>query len=239
MTIRARWLLTAVVGLGLAQGLPAEEPNRLGVAPGRALVRPDASLNQKVADTIAEHLRQSGQLRYYNISIVYADGTAEVSGTVADQPQREEALRRVQGVPGVERVRDRLTLASPVRQTLGQMPAPAPLPERANGAAGGVPGGGAAAEPVPIFTAPAPGPYDVVEPKMPPYAWPTYAPYNNYSRVASPNLYPYESWPFIGPCYPFPKIPPGWRKVQLEWSDGYWWYSKHSGGHDWWHLRYW
>lgn len=236
MTNRARLLLAAMMALGTTRTLPAEEPNRLGVTPGEALARPQASLNQKVADTIAEHLRQSGQLRHYNIDIVFQDGTAEVSGMVADQPQREEAIKRVQGVPGVERVRDRLTLANPVRQTLGQ--APAPLPPHAAEAAGN---GAArpASEPMPVFTAPAPGPYDVVDPKMPPHAWPTYAPYNNYSRVAYPELYPYESWPFIGPCYPFPKVPPGWRKVKLEWQDGFWWYSKHSSGHDWWRLRYW
>ena len=74
---------------------------------------------------------------------------------------------------------------------------------------------------------------------MPPYSWPTYAPYNNYSRVAYPELYPYQSWPFIGPCYPFPKVPLGWRSVKLEWQDGHWWFSKTATNHDWWRLRYW
>ena len=35
---------------------------------------------------------------------------------------------------------------------------------------------------------------------MPPYAWPTYAPYDNFSRVATPLAYPYNSFPYIGPC---------------------------------------
>ena len=95
-------------------------------------------------------------------------------------------------------------------------------------------------EPLPIFTAPGgmPNPH-LQPPPLPPNAWPTYAPYNNYSRVAYPTLYPYQSWPFIGPNYPFPKIPLGWRSVKLEWQDGYWWYSKHSNSHDWWTLKYW
>ena len=76
-------------------------------------------------------------------------------------------------------------------------------------------------------------------PPMPPYAWPTYAPYNNVSRVAYPNLYPYQSWPFIGPFYPYPKIPPGWRSITLSWQDGYWWYGKNATPHDWWRVRYW
>jgi hypothetical protein len=94
-------------------------------------------------------------------------------------------------------------------------------------------------EPVPIYQAPTPGPYDLNPPRMPPYSWPTYAPYNNYSRVATPLAYPYQSFPFIGPCYPFPKVPLGWRSVQLRWEDGHWWYSKVASPHDWWRLRYW
>ena len=74
-------------------------------------------------------------------------------------------------------------------------------------------------EPMPIFQAqPGVGMYpnpQYQQPPLPPYAWPTYAPYNNYSRVAYPTLYPYEAWPFIGPFYPFPRVPLGWRSVPL------------------------
>jgi len=94
-------------------------------------------------------------------------------------------------------------------------------------------------DPKPIFQAPTPGPYDLNPPRMPPYAWPTYAPYNNYSRVAYPELYPQQSWPFIGPLYPFPKVPLGWRSVKLEWQDGHWWLSRYATPHDWWMLKYW
>jgi hypothetical protein len=96
-----------------------------------------------------------------------------------------------------------------------------------------------AVEPQPQSQAGAPGPYDLNPPKMPPYAWPTYAPYNNYSRVAYPTLYPPQSWPFIGPLYPFPKVPLGWRAVKLEWQDGHWWLSRYATPHDWWMLKYW
>src|SRR5262249_18041902 len=98
---------------------------------------------------------------------------------------------------------------------------------------------GPAPEPAPIFQAPPMSPYDLNPPKMPPYAWPTYAPYNNFSRVAYPQVYPYQAWPFVGPCYPFPKIPPGWRSVRREWEDGHWWFGSYSSKHDWWHLRFW
>ena len=93
-------------------------------------------------------------------------------------------------------------------------------------------------EPAPIFQGP-PGPNPALQPPpMPPYAWPTFAPYNNYSRVAYPNLYPYETFPYIGPFYPFPRVPLGWRSVSLTWQDGHWWYGKNATGHDWWRIRY-
>ncbi len=44
------------------------------------------------------------------------NGTAELTGTVADQFQRDETLRLVQGVPGVERVQDRLVQTGAIRQ---------------------------------------------------------------------------------------------------------------------------
>ena len=30
------------------------------------------------------------------------------------------------------------------------------------------------------------------------------------------------AWPYIGPFYPYPQVPLGWRKVTLEWDDGWW-----------------
>ncbi len=249
MTAHSRCLWTVAVGLALCAPVAAQEPARFAAARGQNVAA--VSANQHMANIIAEQLRQGGQLRQYSINIAYSDGTAELTGTVADQPQREEALRLVQGVPGVERVRDHLqfggvaAVSGPVAQAQAVTPRPADAPpslERAPTELGPTPrrsGEAAGQEPIPIFQAPAPGPYDVNQPKMPPYAWPTYAPYNNYSRVAYPQLYPHNSWPFIGPCHPFPKVPLGWRKVKLEWQDGCWWYSRHSNSHDWWTLRYW
>jgi hypothetical protein len=228
-----------VVGLGLAHHAAAGEPDKLTIPASRDLApRPELSLSQQTANTVVEHLQQSGQLHHYTIDVGVENGTAELTGTVADQFQREEALRIVQGVPGVERVLDHLTLASDAGLTQAQAQVPPPAaepvvpPRRA-------PAPGSVTEPVPIFQAPPPTPADVNPPSMPPYSWPTYAPYNNFSRVAYPLAYPYQSWPFIGPIYPYPKIPPGWRKVTLEWQDGHWWYGTHSCSHDWWTLRYW
>ena len=58
---------------------------------------------------------------------------------------------------------------------------------------------------------------------MPNYAWPSYASYPNYAAVTYPRQYSPTAWPYIGPFYPNPQVPLGWRKVTLEWKDG-WWY---------------
>jgi hypothetical protein len=193
-----------------------------------------------MADAIADRLRQAKQVRHYQVDISFQDGAAELSGQVADPIQRGEILRIVQGVTGVERVVDHLSLAGQPAltkaQAVSQPPEfePGPLPKPGEPAAGKM-----GPEPTPIFQAP-PGPQPgMMPPRMPPYAWPAYAPYNNFSRVAYPNLYPYQSWPFIGPFYPYPKIPPGWRSITLSWQDGYWWYGKNATPHDWWRVRYW
>ncbi len=66
----------------------------------------------------------------------------------------------------------------------------------------------------------APARYD--HPSMPGYAWPSYASYPNYAAVTYPKQYSPTAWPYIGPFYPYPQVPLGWRKVTLEWDDGWW-----------------
>jgi len=67
---------------------------------------------------------------------------------------------------------------------------------------------------------PAPMAYDA--PSMPNYAWPSYASHPNYAAVTYPKQYSASAWPYIGPFYPYPQVPMGWRKVSLEWDDGWW-----------------
>ena len=59
-------------------------------------------------------------------------------------------------------------------------------------------------------------------PAMPGYAWPSYAAYPNYAALTYPQQYSPAAWPYIGPFYPYPQVPLGWRKVTLEWDDGWW-----------------
>ena len=59
-------------------------------------------------------------------------------------------------------------------------------------------------------------------PQMPGYAWPSYAASPNYAALTYPRQYSPSAWPYIGPFYPYPQVPLGWRKVTLEWDDGWW-----------------
>jgi hypothetical protein len=88
----------------------------------------------------------------------------------------------------------------PAQATANAPPAPAYVP----GTGGGV----------------APARYD--HPYMPGYAWPSYASYPNYAGLTYPKQYSPTAWPYIGPFYPYPQVPLGWRKVILEWDDGWW-----------------
>jgi hypothetical protein len=86
-------------------------------------------------------------------------------------------------------------------------------------------GGGVPGAPRPMYSAAAQGgaaPVRYDQPCMPNYAWPSYAAYPNYAAVTYPRQYSPTAWPYIGPFYPYPQVPLGWRKVTLEWKDGWW-----------------
>ncbi len=114
---------------------------------------------------------------------------------------------------------------APVPQAAPQVmpqPAPAATPY-ANGAP--VPIGQQPGAPIPQYAAPMgagmmPPAYD--QPHLPNYAWPSYAAYPNYAALTYPKQYSPTAWPYIGPFYPYPQVPLGWRKVTLEWHDGWW-----------------
>lgn len=63
---------------------------------------------------------------------------------------------------------------------------------------------------------------------LPNYSWPSYAAHPNYAGVSYPGQYSASAWPYIGPFYPYPQVPLGWRKVSLEWDDGWWWLDFHN-----------
>ena len=62
--------------------------------------------------------------------------------------------------------------------------------------------------------------YDL--PNLPNHAWPSYASYPNSAQISYPTEYSASAWPYIGPFYPYPQVPMGWRDVRLQWDDGAW-----------------
>ena len=59
-------------------------------------------------------------------------------------------------------------------------------------------------------------------PQLPSHAWPAYAQYPNSAAIQYPKQYSASAWPYIGPFYPYPQVPLGWREVSMEWDDGMW-----------------
>lgn len=100
---------------------------------------------------------------------------------------------------------------------------------------GAMGGGGMGMQPVPAGFVPhgaGRGPsYENAQ--MPGYAWPSYASYPNYAALSYPRQYSPTAWPYIGPFYPYPQVPLAWRKVALEWDDGWWFldFSAHNSSH--------
>jgi osmotically-inducible protein OsmY len=72
------------------------------------------------------------------------------------------------------------------------------------------------------------------QPNVPEHAWPSYAPYDNMAAVTYPSMYDASAWPYIGPYYPYPQVPMGWRSSTLEWDDGHWNLKFSSRTDKWW-----
>jgi hypothetical protein len=227
VTVRSLSALVMVAGLCLTNSVPAKEPVRPKVPQTGKTEQP--SSNQLLADAVAARLRASGVAAGADVHIATQQGVVQLSGRVRSTQQMETILQTALYVPGVKHVEHTLKLMTglEVMRTAGAEPAPLPP-----GAA--VP----TTDPVPLAP-PATPVYDPYGPRLPPYSWPTYAPYNNFSRVGYPEAYPYNAFPFIGPYYPFPKVPLGWRSVRLEWEDGHWWYGRLATPHDYWRVRFW
>ncbi len=120
------------------------------------------------------------------------------------QPVRQRQMVRQQVV--------RSNRPIPVAYSQPCPPRPMPARNRAQGYGGAMPMGGGAGI--------TPARYD--QPHVPNYAWPSYAAYPNYAAVTYPQQYSPSCWPYMGPFYPYPQVPLGWRKVTLEWDDGWW-----------------
>jgi len=118
-------------------------------------------------------------------------------------------------------------MAAPYRMPAQGMPAQGMpvqgMPTQAMPASTGVPvGAPVMGQPVPMAPHSPVGAPRYDSPNLPNYAWPGYASYPNYAALTYPQQYSPTAWPYIGPFYPYPQVPLGWRKISLEWDDGWW-----------------
>jgi hypothetical protein len=200
------------------------------------------SPNQATANAVASAFRSSRSLQGYRIEIETTNGQVTLKGAVATPAQHREAMALAQQVPGVTSVVDFVQVTSDGRVRPAQY---SPLAMGGGGGMfhrGGGGGGytmgdagmmngpitstaaaGSDGGPVPEGPAGMAGATQSSMPSAPNYAWPSYAPYPNFSAVGYPTAYPWQAWPNIGPFYPYPEVPLDWRAVTLRWDDGIWW----------------
>lgn len=189
------------IGTGVSS---APEPAQLQAVPLPAYPQPipqeaAQQQQQQYAQLQQQYALQQQQLaqlqqRYAQQQVPYVYGRSNNQVPLAYAPARTIAYNNAPGGP-----------AGVVEGAVGGPVEGAPMPLMSNG--GGSVGMAAAR-------------YD--HPNMPGYAWPSYASHPNYAAVTYPKQYSPTAWPYIGPFYPYPQVPLGWRRVCLEWDDGWW-----------------
>jgi hypothetical protein len=176
----------------------------------------------------------------------HASGTGEIRESIAIPT----ALPSLPRLPEPPVLRDPGVQATPVSNRPAAPPRTVAAPQPPRGQAAGYRGNPRqpiAARPAsygtvagaPVVGQPVPmAPYSGVagaprydSPQLPNYAWPGYASHPNYAALTYPQQYSPTAWPYIGPFYPYPQVPLGWRSVCLEWDDG-WWYLDFTTRHD-------
>lgn len=197
--------------------------------------------NQEVAQQIANSMAKIG-LVGYDMEIRYDQGTATLSGDVATIQQLQAAGIAASRVDGVSDVDNQLKIQGPVAQTaFGPQVVPTPNFAPQGMSAPVMPVGmsapAAMAGPSAIAGA---GTYS--NPNLPSHAWPAYAQYPNSAAIQYPTQYSASAWPYIGPFYPYPQVPLGWREVSLQWDDGHWqldFEKKHKAWYWLWNPKNW
>lgn len=206
--------------------------------------------NQQMAENIAAALGQAG-LSGFDLEVRFEDGQAVIGGAVANPAQRARITQVVSNLNGVETVDNNVTVApNAARRPAGPNPYamqaaygagpmrapihPAAFQQEAGAPPAGPMGGGMPmpVPPIPMARSNAGQVYDM--PNLPNYAWPTYAQYPNSAAITYPKEYSASAWPYIGPFYPYPQVPLGWRSAQLEWDDGNWNLNFRSRTDKWW-----
>ncbi|HEX4149109.1 MAG TPA: BON domain-containing protein [Pirellulales bacterium] len=182
----------------------APEPNYNLAAGQAATTRPPAS--RATASNAVALAAQQGRVRQVSQEVEFASEPqpSAAPGPISNSRSRPGSYRLAGPAPTNGQV-------IPAGFNSARTTGPNYGPAMGGGCVGGPCVGGNCAVP----------PYE--QPRMPCYAWPSYAAYPNYAAVTYPRQYSPTAWPYIGPFYPYPQVPLGWRKVCLEWDDGWWW----------------
>jgi len=199
---------------------PRQRPTTAKKLPNRSDASYVSSEAQQVAWANEGMLRPEGARSAVPTQMAATPRPMRMSSTAPVQPvgmrsmSRQEMISGEQVVPGSMRFYEG---AAQVPTEATMPPAGMPPAGMSGMAAGGPRPMGAAGVGAP------PIPMRGDGPNMPNYAWPSYASYPNYAALQYPTQYSPAAWPYIGPFYPYPQVPLGWRRVSLEWDDG-WWY---------------
>ncbi len=239
---RATYGVTQVVNELELIDQKVSQPVRVAIATEAPAQLPMVTDNQ-IAMMISGELKakkENGTLTNFSLQMTVKDGKVWLQGYVPSRKQRDMAIAAAEAVQGVAEVINEIDIQLPITRDIAAMvpqilrpqgPLNAPnlaqvpvamagalvaAPAAMLGAAPGQGPGQMASSPMGVSRA------RYEQPQVPNYAWPTYAAQPNYAAVTYPKQYSASAWPYIGPFYPYPQVPLGWRKVTLEWDDGWW-----------------
>jgi hypothetical protein len=268
-TVKGRIILTLAAGSGLLWlgTMGAAEPTKKATGTTKTAATAKVATvqvsNQEIANAVASRIKASGVAKDAVVQIKVDKGIVDLAGVAVSSDQQQSIAQHAMAVEGVREVVLSMKVqtalesaavtpvstpmpmfapmaAQPVIMPVSNTPAMLPPNYGVQQATGGtVMGGPLPQEPMPMGGPGGGMSHDPYGPKLPAHSWPTYAPYSNMSRVGYPQAYPYNAFPYIGPFYPFPKVPLGWRTVQLTWEDGHWYMGRVSTPHDYWRVRFW
>ncbi len=241
---RATYGVTQVVNELELIGQEVSQPVRVAIATEAPAQLPAVTDNQ-IAVMISGELKAkkgSGALTNFSLQMTVKDGKVWLQGYVPSRKQRDMVIAAAETVPGVAEVINEIDIQLPITRDIAAMvpqvlrpqgplnaPNLAQVPLAMAGALVAAPAAMLGAAP-----GQGPGPGQMAssqmgvsraryeQPQVPNHAWPTYAAHPNYAAVTYPKQYSASAWPYIGPFYPYPQVPLGWRKVTLEWDDGWW-----------------
>ena len=198
-----------------------------------------AVTDNQIAMMISSQLKAKkadGTLTNFSLQMTVRDGKVWLQGYVPSRSQRDKAIAIARNARGVSEVVNEIDIQLPITRDIAAMVPQALRPQalRSQGQQPKQMAAQLAQVPVAMAAALAAAPAQMAsgpsgisraryeQPQVPNYAWPSYAAHPNYGAVTYPKQYSPSAWPYIGPFYPYPQVPLGWRKVTLEWDDGWW-----------------